>query len=262
MSKFYIISLDPAQLHDYSALAVLECSSTSNNSNSNSIKKNTNIYRLVSLNRKQRLPYTDIVSWAKKVFENPKFRQHLGITSRPVFILDVGGVGRAIQDMLTAVGVKSVGIQLTGGESITREGDTWRVTKSFVVGKFLGAWDEGRVQRPRLAMWRSSFEKELLAFRGEMSTQGRARFEASEGEHDDQVMAVAQAVWWGEICQPPPTSPVAFYSGSSGGPDLFGQPVQRPGVYEQGQGQHQAESEDVIVRRASKYGWRPGRGPR
>ena len=25
MDKFYITSLDPAQLHDYSALAVLEC---------------------------------------------------------------------------------------------------------------------------------------------------------------------------------------------------------------------------------------------
>ena len=191
MSKFYIISLDPAQLHDYSALAVLECSLDNNNNN---------IYRLVSLNRKQRLPYTDIVAWSKKVFENPKFQQGFqqDITSPPVFILDVCGVGRAIADMLTAAGVKSIGIQLTGGETATRDGDTWRVSKSFVVGKFLGAWDEGRVLMPSKASFLNLFRTELLAFRGEMSSQGRARFEAAQGEHDDLIMAVAQAVWWAE----------------------------------------------------------------
>jgi len=194
MSKFYIISLDPAQLHDYSALAVLECSKTDNGNN---------IYRLVSLNSKQRLPYTEIVAWSKKVCENPKFR----LDYPPIFILDVGGVGRAIGDMLNAANVKIMGIQLTGGESVTREGDTWRVSKSFVIGKFLGAWDEGRVLMPSRASFLNLFKRELLAFRGEMSAQGRARFEAGQGEHDDLVMAVAQAIWWAEN-RPPVAHPV------------------------------------------------------
>ncbi len=132
MSKFYIISLDPAQLHDYSALAVIEVEG--------------NVYRIVDLKRKQHLPYTEIVSWVKKVFMNPKFAHNPkdGIYS-PVFVLDITGVGKAIQDMFTAEGVRSTGIQLTGGEAESRAGNTYRVSKTSLVGKFLAAWDEGRV---------------------------------------------------------------------------------------------------------------------
>lgn len=185
-TKYYIISLDPAQLNDYSALAVLECSELDNT------------YRLVSLARRQHQPYTEIVAWAKKVFLNPKFNDIKDVSTRPIFVLDVGGVGRAIKDMLTAEGIQSVGIQLTGGESVSRNGDTYHVSKSFVIGKFLAAWDEGRVKVPSNASFWPLFEKELKAFRGEMSAMGRAKFEAAQGEHDDLVMAVAQAVWYGE----------------------------------------------------------------
>lgn len=196
MSKFYMISLDPAQLHDYSALAVIECTPGENS--------NSSVYRLVSLKRRQHLPYTEIVSWSKKVFLNPKFRKNAqeNVTS-PAFILDVGGVGKAIQDMLTAEDVKSIGIQLTGGDAVSREDDLYRVSKSFVVGKFLAAWDSVRVLMPSNASFLGIFQNELRAFKGEMSAQGRARFEAEQGEHDDLVMAVAQAVWYGEQYEPP-----------------------------------------------------------
>ena len=182
MSKFYIISLDPAQLHDYSALAVIE--------------KEGGIYRIVSLSRKQRLPYTEIVAWAQKVYLNPKFRED--VAHPPFFLLDVGGVGRAIADMLTAAKVPVTGIQLTGGEAETKEGNTHYVSKSLLIGRFLRAWDEGRVKMPAAASFLDLFNSELRAFKGEMSSQGRVRFEAEQGEHDDLVLAVAQAVWWGE----------------------------------------------------------------
>ncbi len=182
MSKSYIISMDPAQLHDYSALAVLEKTDTT--------------YRILSLKHKQHLPYTEIVEWAKKVFLNPKFSKD--VTSPPVFVLDIGGVGMAIKDMMTATKVETVGIQYTGGAAVSREGDNWHVSKSFIVGKFLAAWDEGRVLMPSGASFLDMFQGELRAFRGEMSSQGRAKFEAEQGEHDDLVMAVGQAVWYGE----------------------------------------------------------------
>jgi hypothetical protein len=108
----YMISLDPAQLNDYSALSVIEYLD--------------GIYRLLSLTRKQHLPYTEIVSWSKKVYHNPKF-------SNPKFILDAGGVDRAIYDMLTAAGVKNVtNIQLTGGDTETVVGNTHHVSKSHL----------------------------------------------------------------------------------------------------------------------------------
>jgi len=182
MSKSYIISLDPAQLHDFSALGVLEKIDTT--------------YRILSLKHRQHLPYTEIVEWAKKVFLNPKFSK--AVTSPPVFVLDIGGVGMAIKDMMTAAGVATIGIQYTGGEAVSRAGSNWHVSKSFIVGKFLAAWDEGRVLMPSSASFLGMFQGELRAFRGEMSAMGRARFEAEQGEHDDLVMCAAQAVWLGE----------------------------------------------------------------
>jgi len=183
---YYIISLDPAQLHDYSALAVLQVSRA----------EKKKVYRLVSLNRKQHLPYTEIVTWAKRVYLNPKFRRDISFL--PEFLLDVGGVGMALRDMLAAEGVESVGIQLTGGDTASRAGNICYVSKGRLVGKFLGAWDEGRVLMPSTASFLSPFQKELRAFRGEMSSRGRVRFEAEQGEHDDLVLSVGQAVWWGE----------------------------------------------------------------
>ena len=182
MMKSYIISMDPAQLHDFSALAVME--------------KTDATYRILSLKHKQHLPYTEIVEWAKKVFLNPKFSKD--VTSPPVFVLDIGGVGMAIKDMMTAAKVETVGIQYTGGAAVSREGDNWHVSKSFIVGKFLAAWDEGRVLMPSGASFLDMFQGELRAFRGEMSAQGRAKFEAEQGEHDDLVMSVAQGIWYGE----------------------------------------------------------------
>jgi len=179
-----MISLDPAQLRDYSALAVIEYSSD-------------NTYRLIDLNRKQKLPYTEIVAWAKKVYLNPKFQPN------PIFILDIGGVGRAIGDMLIAAGIKFIGVQSTGGDVGRREGTTYYGPKTHIIGKFLGAWDAGRILMPSNSTFYNPFKKELRAFRGSMTSQNRAKFEAEQGEHDDLVMAVAQAVYWCEIRDKP-----------------------------------------------------------
>jgi hypothetical protein len=195
LSKFFIISLDPAQIHDFSALAVLEKDTAAHT------------YKIVSLSRRQHQPYTEIVEWANKVYLNPRFREDVAYP--PVFLLDVGGVGVAIRDMLKAAGVRVTGIQLTGGEAENRTGiATYNVSKSIVVGRFLRAWDEGRVLMPAKASFLNLFHNELRAFKGAMSAVGRVRFEAEQGENDDLVMSVAQAVWWGEVPNQPKPHPV------------------------------------------------------
>jgi hypothetical protein len=186
MDKFFIVSLDPAQLHDYSALAVLEC-----------MPGTENIYRVKSQKRKQKLPYPEIVSWSRRVFLNPKFQRGAGI-SEPQFVIDAGGVGRAILDMLVVEGLKPIPIQYTGGENESYVGGTYHASKSILVGRFLVAWDAGRVQVPANASFLPILEAELRAFRGSMTAQGRAKFEAEQGEHDDLVMSLAQAVWYFE----------------------------------------------------------------
>lgn len=263
MDKFFIVSLDPAQLHDYSALAVLECTpmvpmttphsavaplggtplstggtpaaatttSTGGTPTATPTTRSTpgkaeNIYRLVSLKRKQKLPYPEIVAWSRRVYLNPKFQRGAGI-SEPRFVIDAGGVGRAILDMLTAEYVKAIPIQLTGGEAESCVGGTYHVSKSFVVGKFLAAWDAGRVQVPSTASFLPILENELRAFRGAMTAQGRAKFEAEQGEHDDLVMALAQAIWYFEQHTPQPTGPLRCSGALKPSPVIAGSAVSR-----------------------------------
>ena len=199
MDKFYAISLDPAQLHDYSPLAVLQVDPDAADSG--------NVYRLVSLKRKQRLSYVEIVALAKRVFLNPRFQPDAK------FIIDVGGVGRALMDMLTAAGIECIPVQLTGGEAESVIGGTYHASKSLLVGRFLAAWDAARVQVPATASFLPILEAELKAFRGAMSAQGRATFEASQGEHDDLVLALAQAVWYFEAHKPASIPPMVFSGG-------------------------------------------------
>ncbi|HON37092.1 MAG TPA: hypothetical protein PLY52_12400 [Methanothrix sp.] len=200
MNRFWVISLDPAQLYDYSALSILECVQ----------EKEGNIYHLRSVKRKQKLPYPEIVQWAEHVFKNPKFQQSEGVAP-PKLVIDVGGVGRALYDMIRADGLECIAVQYTGGgEVVSFANGAYHVGKSFLVGKFLAAWDDGRVQVPANASFRDLLVNELKAFRGYMSSQGRARFESEQGEHDDVIMSVAQAVWWCETHRPQEIPKLSF----------------------------------------------------
>ena len=216
MNRFWVISLDPAQLFDYSALTVMECVP----------EKESNIYHLRSVKRKQKLPYPEIVKWTEHVYKNPKFQRAEGV-SPPKLMIDVGGVGRALYDMLQADGLECIAIQYTGGgETVSYANGAYHVGKSFMVGKFLAAWDDGRVQVPANASWLPILEAELKAFRGYMSSQGRARFEAEQGEHDDMIMSVAQAVWWCEHNRPQEVPKLCFGGGTKPSARITGGAIQ------------------------------------
>ncbi len=182
----YIISLDPAQLHDWSAVAVVDMQYRQGESRFG--------YDLVAMNRKQGLPYDQIVDWVVGVCKNPAFNRQ----SPPKFLLDATGVGVAINDMFRAKGTRPIAITITPGNGITRIGPDVHLGKARLIGKFLGAFDAGKVHvNPNMPIW-PRVEQEMLAFRAEMSDQGRVKFDASEGENDDMLFALAMAVWYGE----------------------------------------------------------------
>ncbi len=183
--KGYVLSLDPAQVQDYAALSVLEVSRTGDQ------KRNT--YKILALDRKQGLPYPEITAWSLKAYLNPRFRKD--VTFGPLFLVDATGVGRAVEDELHGAGIPARGITLTTGEKWSHDGKDLHCPKALLVGKFLGAWDQGRVLVSSKASFFNPFKTELRAFRGEVSKLGKAKFEAEEGEHDDLVMSIAQAVW-------------------------------------------------------------------
>ncbi len=187
----YIISLDPAKLRDWSAISVLDMHMVK--------AKRRFEYDLVALNRKQKLPYDhpndpSIATWAVSVYKNQKF----WTKQPPTFISDATGVGAAVDDILKAKGIPVKEITITAGNSTTRQGNRIHVGKPRMIGKFLGAFDAGKVHiNPGLPIL-PLLEKEMLGFRAELSAQGNTKFEAEEGENDDMLMSLAQGVWYGE----------------------------------------------------------------
>lgn len=205
--KGYIVSLDPAKLHDYSALSVLKVTREAGEA--------YNSYRLIALERQRRQPYEVTAAWFVKAFKNPMLRQ--AVTFPPIPLIDSGGVGEAEADIIKRMGVKVRGIKYTGGDGFKVEGRNVNVSKALMVSGFLGISEGGRFAMPSRASFEVLFKAELRDFRGEISKLGRMRFEAEEGSHDDLIMSVCQAVWFAETfihprrpSSRPPSQAVAF----------------------------------------------------
>ena len=182
----FIISLDPAQLRDWSAVAVVDMQYRP--------QERRFTYNLVAMNRKQGLPYDKIVEWVVQIARRPEFN----IPQPGTVILDATGVGIAVNDMFRAKRIRTRAVTITAGNTLNRQEATIHLGKARLIGTFLGAFDSGKVHvNPNMPIW-PALEKEMLSFRAEMSVQGNAKFEAAPGEHDDMLFSLALAVWYGE----------------------------------------------------------------
>jgi hypothetical protein len=126
-------------------------------------------------------------------------------------VVDQTGVGEAAVDVIAEMlklyqkqhGIprtRLVPILITGGTE-TKAGETggWHVPKRELVGNL-----DALLGSKRLVVERG-IGKEAEVLRGEFGSFGykitkaaNEVFEARQGEHDDLVLAVALAVWWGE----------------------------------------------------------------
>jgi len=185
----YILGLDPAQLHDWSALAAIRMDWDERTRRFN--------YQLVAMERRQRVPYDEIIEWASAGLRTQVF-QRTEKTGTPELILDATGVGIAIKDMFQKKGIPVKAISITVGNGWELVGSTWHLGKARLIGTFLGVLDAGRLQvNPGLPIW-PQLERELISYRAEISAQGHAKFEAAPGEHDDLLFALALAIFWAE----------------------------------------------------------------
>lgn len=191
MMRGFLISLDPAQLVDYAALSVLEVRREDG--------ERRNTYHIRSLSRRQHEPYPVILDWTRQTFEKPEFKENTSFP--PILLIDRGGPGIPLQEDLHIAGIKARGITLTGGRSWSHDEARQNVTvgKSMMVDLFLGLWDSGRVQVSTRASFFGLFKGELKDFRGGVNKLRQdTKYEGMIGKHDDLIMSVAQAVWYGE----------------------------------------------------------------
>jgi hypothetical protein len=118
-------------------------------------------------------------------------------------VVDATGVGRPVLDMLRQRKLEPVAVSIHGGDQTTYD-NGWRVPKRDLVSviQVLLQTDRFHVAEA-LPEW-PLLQRELLNFKVKIDplTAHDSYGAWREGTHDDLVLAVAIAAWWGMRCEP------------------------------------------------------------
>jgi hypothetical protein len=151
-------------------------------------------------------PYPDIVEWVAGLMEHPQLR---GAT----LVVDATGVGAAVLDLLRDRGLGPVPVWITAGERAEGVGDGWRVPKRDLVAVVQVLLQTGRLKLAAGLPEVVTLAGELRAFSVKFTPGGRDVYGVwREGQHDDLVLALALACWWGERGEASAQEFVDFYA--------------------------------------------------
>lgn len=184
----FIAGLDPAQAADYSALCILEVKEG----------KGKNVYHLRHMERVRQVPYPEIVLRVAKLLASDPLRGSVSL------VIDNTGVGRAVVDLFReAVSCPLAPVTITGGFSEACDKGEWHVPKTDLVSTIQAVGGTGRLKYSPSLPFASILDEELLNFRVKITDAAHASYGAwREGQHDDLVLSVSLALWWGERSQP------------------------------------------------------------
>ncbi len=201
MSTF-ILGLDLGQANDFTALAVLEKAWPEDEG------METSRYDVRHLERMPLgTPYPGMVA---RVGERVRALADLG--SGPTLVVDQTGVGRPVVDLLRAASLpcRLVPVTITAGQAVTQVEEPvgrttqagFHVPKRDLVGTLAILLQSARLRVAQELPEAQLLVQELLNFRVTISASGRDTYgvgeEWREGAHDDLVLAVALAAWYGE----------------------------------------------------------------
>ena len=86
----------------------------------------------------------------------------------------------------------------SSGKRVRRVNGMVYVPKRELVRGLVTAFENGRLKIAKGLPLAEAFIGELQAFQVRLTAKGRDTYAARSGEHDDLVLAVALAVWFGE----------------------------------------------------------------
>jgi len=121
----------------------------------------------------------------------------------PLLVVDKTGVGAPVVDMLRAAGLSPAAVTITGGDAVTQDGSDYRVPKRDLVSVVQVLLQSERLKIARALPEAQTLTSELLAFKVSISLKGHDSYGNDAGmwrenPHDDLVLAVALAAWYGE----------------------------------------------------------------
>ncbi|MBT9156275.1 MAG: hypothetical protein DDT37_01260 [Firmicutes bacterium] len=184
MSRF-CIGLDLGQAQDYTAIAVVER------------VQEGGVWHC-HLRHIERFPlgtsYPAIVERVTAMTKAEPFARNV------VLVVDKTGVGAPVVDMFEGVGVRLEAVTITGGDTVTREADGYRVPKRDLVSVLQVLLQSERLKIAAGLSLTKMLQAELLNFKVKINIQTAHDSYGAwrEGEHDDIVIAAALACWWVE----------------------------------------------------------------
>lgn len=192
----YTLGLDLGKANDYTAMAVIE-TKTFEGVAVCSVCMDRHLFEHDGLVRCERIQlgtsYPAVVSRVAHVMRSRDLAGRCGC------VVDATGVGAPVVDMMDAErDLPLIGVTLTAGDGERVEGRRAWAPKVGVVSALAAALQSDRLSVAPDAPGVSLLGRELGELRRRVSAAGRVAMEASAGEHDDVVMAVALA-WWGVL---------------------------------------------------------------
>ena len=181
----HIVGLDLGQVHDPTALAVVQPVAIPDGGQ--------NTYRLVHLDRAPLgLPYPDMADRVARLLRTGPLRQS-------ALVVDTTGVGRPVVDLFRKAGLAPVAVTITGGDRITGNRKRVRVPKRELVSALQVVLQSGRLEIAEKLHLADALLEEFRDFRVRVSAAGHDSYGAlGEDEHDDLIIALCLAVWYGE----------------------------------------------------------------
>jgi hypothetical protein len=132
-------------------------------------------------------------------------------------VVDSTGVGSAVVELFRREldwASEFSTVIVSGGHQVAFDKGHWNVAKKELVGTLQVLLQARRLRIAEELSHASILAKELLAFRAKVTPVGSEAVEAwREREHDDLVLAVALACWWGERHEPAGTEPLYLGGG-------------------------------------------------
>jgi hypothetical protein len=249
MTAKLFAGLDPGKKRDFTAFAVLESQAVQRAPLPGSFVPHfVNVYTIRDLVRWQQDSYENMSNRVSARLRNP-------IMKDATLIVDETGIGAAVTDMMRKRGWHPRPVTITGGSKVSRDGAYgYHIPKRDLVTTVGLLLESRRLRIPTSLPLAQTLAEELHNFKVTISALGHDSYGAGddwrEGSHDDLVLAVALAAWFGENVSQSGYSVTTPWDlpAASGGP-LGGPPKWYLEALAEQQRQREAEEEEERVRR-------------
>ena len=210
MPREFLIGVDLAQSHDYTAIAVVERTVQPTGPDG----APDGHYVLGHLERFRGQPYPWVIARVAAVvahmrqlgsgFEDEDtVRPRWGVPTVAV-IVDRTGVGAGVTDHMRVAGLRPIDVTITAGDKVHPAAHGYTVPKADLATGVQFLLQSDRLRYAADLPDLEALKRELAAFRSKVSPlTGRVSFAAAEewrmgGGHDDLVLSAALALWFGE----------------------------------------------------------------